>query len=277
MEIKKIIRAGNTEIVLCFMRYLDSIGVEYDPFKKREFINHAYVSSGYFDQLVKGNPFEIPSPLEHFLDRWKKSLMRSELIVLKDSVYNIRKICAGEENNFYNHLGLSGIQDNHNFGFKDLCILTQGARIMVVSSFADLMKIQHESESLKRIRPHFKPSGVIFYKFPYLFGNKQYDNSLEAVEQLYEDLEVKSHGLDAVVMSCGCYGAVLADKFFGRGLNAYYVGGDLQIFFGIMGNRWRSSIESQDDFQKQKEHWILKIANELVPPEANQIEGACYW
>ena len=43
---------------------------------------------------------------------------------------------------------------------------------------------------------------------------------------------------DAALLGCGAYGLPLAAHVVSRGASAVYVGGGLQLLFGIQGRRW---------------------------------------
>ena len=75
---------------------------------------------------------------------------------------------------------------------------------------------------------------------------------------------------DIALVSCGGYGLLLCD-FIKRELEkgAIYIGGGLQLQFGVMGNRW----ENDSMFQGQK--WIRPSPDEL-PPHPERVEGNCY-
>jgi len=51
------------------------------------------------------------------------------------------------------------------------------------------------------------------------------------------------------------------------------MGGALQIFFGIMGNRW---LNRERVTILQNEHWIRPV-NEDMPINSKLCENGCYW
>jgi hypothetical protein len=281
---QKIIRAGNTELVLCFLRFLDSKHIEYDVEYLRRFIKHLYTSSGYFDQHdTLRNAFTVN--IEQYLDIWKESLKQCELLALQDSIDVIQAICPSEQEAFFQSLNLTTLTYHNSFDYERFSSLTIESNLFVVSPFAPIIDAQYTSGNLVFVRPQFKPKSFRSMRFPYLFESTEFGNSLEALAYLKKqlELEIKQDAMspistiDAIALSCGCYGAPLAAHAHQLGINAYYFGGDLQIYFGIMGGRWRASFEEQAWFEKQKPHWVMEVASEFIPPNSVSIENACYW
>ena len=274
----KIIRAGNTELVLCFLHFLESQRIDFDHSHLHRFLKHLYASSGYFDQS-NTDLDGFTTTLESFLNTWKNSLQGSELLVLQDSLNEINQISPEHKKAFFDSLKLDKLTYRNSFDYNLLSTLTQGHRTLVVSPFAPIIQKQYEIGNLKFIRPQFEPSSLKTFRFPYLFQSNFYSNSIQALEQLSVEIDqiVKQSNSQSIVLSCGCYGAPLADYFYRQGLDAIYFGGDLQIYFGIMGNRWRSNFQNQPWFEKQKSYWIMEVPPEFIPTNSGSIENACYW
>jgi len=274
----KIIRAGNTELVLCFLHFLESQNIDFDHTHFHRFLKHLYTSSGYFDQSSNDLDGFTPT-LEYFLNTWKNSLQGSELLILQDSLNEINHISPEYKKAFFDSLKLGKLTYQNSFDYKLLSKLTQGRRTLVVSPFAPIMQDQYETGKLEFIRPQFEPSALNSFRFPYLFQSNFFSNSIQALEQLRVEIGqmVEKFNCHSIVLSCGCYGAPLADHFYRQGLDAMYFGGDLQIYFGIMGNRWRSTFQNQPWFEKQKPYWVMEVPPEFIPPNSGLIENACYW
>jgi hypothetical protein len=145
------------------------------------------------------------------------------------------------------------------------------------------MKRQFESGNLTKIRPDFQPSEVLFYQFPYCFQNNGPDqNSFETIENVKNDLSSIVSEDCSILFSCGSMGLSIADYFFNRNVNVFYCGGGLQIFFGIMGERWRARDIKSDDiflgtYLTNPEAWISEIPEEFKPENSKSIENGCYW
>ena len=87
-----------------------------------------------------------------------------------------------------------------------------------------------------------------------------------------EDLRVlsKTDPYDVVIAGCGGFGMILSN-FLHKELSksVIYIGGALQLFFGIKGNRWREDIEYTED-------WVESLDSDK-PVEPAVYELGCYW
>ena len=79
--------------------------------------------------------------------------------------------------------------------------------------------------------------------------------------------------VDAALLGCGAYGLPLAAHVVSSGASAVYVGGGLQLLFGIMGRRWADRAEIA---AVARESWVWPSAAE-TPPRAEVVEGGAYW
>lgn len=76
---------------------------------------------------------------------------------------------------------------------------------------------------------------------------------------------------DVYFISCGCYGLILCDRLKAAGKKAIYVGGLLQLMFGLKGKRWDNRKEVSDYYNN---YWTYP---ETKPKNWQKIEGGCYW
>ena len=116
----------------------------------------------------------------------------------------------------------------------------------------------------------------VFYKsYNSLAGNRPHKNWLETYLVMCRD--IKDLDFDIALLSCGGYGLPLCDFIKTKlGKSAIYIGGVLQIYFGVIGRRW-----------EEEEYWKNKIRDEdiqfIKPNEGekiinfNKIENGCYW
>lgn len=80
---------------------------------------------------------------------------------------------------------------------------------------------------------------------------------------------------DIALVSCGGYANPICSHIFSKGKSAIYVGGVLQMYFGILGNRW---LQERPDvvYLYHNEHWKRPKNNEK-PLNHKKIENGCYW
>ena len=80
---------------------------------------------------------------------------------------------------------------------------------------------------------------------------------------------------DVALCSCGGYGNPICSYIYSLNKSAIYVGGVLQMYFGIYGNRWLTERKESmklymtTDWKRPSEH--------EKPLNHNTIESGCYW
>lgn len=188
----------------------------------------------------------------------------------------------------YRTLGLTSSITNHesfsgNFGrialggdpgwFPEI----KGYRVMVISSFADLINRRaNEADWDLYWGPRFpwpKPEWIKAVPFPYGFETKtqeRYGDSLELLRQFKEEHQALMENCDLVLAGCGAYAVPLLDWAREHGKVAIHMGGDIQLLFGIKGGRW-DTLEGL-----YNEHWVRPGAT-LTPTAAEDVENSCYW
>ena len=88
---------------------------------------------------------------------------------------------------------------------------------------------------------------------------------------------VKDLDFDIVLLGCGGYGVPLCD-FIKTKLNksAIYVGGGLQLLFGVMGQRWENTEMWKKIISENNCSFIKPSGNEIIKHK-EIVEGGCYW
>tara|TARA_B100000989_G_C19303726_1_gene369589 strand:+ start:58 stop:543 length:486 start_codon:yes stop_codon:yes gene_type:complete len=159
---------------------------------------------------------------------------------------------------------------NSSYNFPK-CI--EGKKILIVSSFTELIKKQiHKLPSLfpKEI---FSGNSFIFLKPPstYCENHNGLDWSIhwKSLTQAIAKLD-----FDIAFLSCGGYG-MITSAFIREELqkSVVYVGGALQLWFGIKGKRWdRHPVISSF----YNDNWIRTNKSE-IPKGSELVENSCYW
>ena len=85
--------------------------------------------------------------------------------------------------------------------------------------------------------------------------------------------QMSNLNFDVALISCGAYSFPLAMHAKKLGKIGIHCGGALQLFFGIMGNRWTYSREIT---KFHNSHWIRPSIFER-PIGHHLIENGCYW
>lgn len=155
----------------------------------------------------------------------------------------------------------------------------RGKRILVVSSFADLVKSQWEIRdklwgntgvnlfpdcTLEVIRP------------PMTQGAEDSNEFTEELSIFYSRLDEIRDKYDIALVSCGGVGNIVCNYIFEKhSKSSIYIGGVLQMFFGILGSRWIK--ERPEIVQMYKNEFWVRPGSDHKPRGFENIESGCYW
>ena len=152
----------------------------------------------------------------------------------------------------------------------------EGKRVLVISPFSE--SIMHQYERRELIFPD-KPEYLPRFDLNVLkaiqsvggkgaIGYKDWFDAFEYMKRQIEEIE-----FDIALLGCGAYGMPLAAFIKSIGKQAIYMGGCLQLMFGIIGKRW----ENREYVKKYvNEYWVRPSESER-PSELQNVEGGCYW
>jgi len=150
----------------------------------------------------------------------------------------------------------------------DLCDTIAKHEICVISYFADEMKSQ--AKNLDKIHNRPTPWKFSFIEaFNSIEGNKPHNDFFETLEIMKKRIDKST--ADYFLVSCGCYGILLCDYIKKIGKNSIYVGGQLQLLFGLKGARWDKREGIKKNYNKFWKYPKRK------PKNYNNVEGGCYW
>jgi len=164
------------------------------------------------------------------------------------------------------------IFETSNKSSKPWSFVLGGKKILVISGFSQSFKSQHE-----RINKVFPDS---FYpKFDAKFitapislgGAHDGKNWIDHLERMKNEME--SIDFDIALISAGAYALPLAHHAKKLGRIGITCGGELQLFFGVIGKRW----EHMEKVTKyQNDYWVRPSESER-PTNWREIENGCYW
>ena len=148
-------------------------------------------------------------------------------------------------------------------------------RILIISPFIESIK-----EKIP-IRKHiygidlFPNCNFIFSKPPQTQGNQDSDEFIVEFNNYTYELYHIMNDFDIALVSCGGYGNLVCNYIYENGKSAIYVGGVLQMYFGIIGERW---IRERPDIIKlfKNKYWSRPKTIEK-PKNYKNIENSCYW
>lgn len=153
----------------------------------------------------------------------------------------------------------------------------QGKRILIISAFEE--SIREKIPIREKIYDGvdlFPDCEFVFMKPPMTQcdeNSREFDVELK---DFTDRLDTIKDDYDIALVSCGGYGNLVCNHIFEiNKKSSIYVGGVLQVYFGILGNRW---LKERPDIIRlfMNEHWSRPKAHER-PKGCEKIEGACYW
>ena len=89
--------------------------------------------------------------------------------------------------------------------------------------------------------------------------------------------DISKIDFDIALLGCGGYGLPLCN-FIKINLqkSAIYVGGGLQLLFGIMGKRWENISMWKQIIKENNTNFVIPIKDEKIKNQ-QLIENECYW
>jgi hypothetical protein len=153
------------------------------------------------------------------------------------------------------------------------CQSLEGRRVLVVSGFATSIESQHKLMASVFKNTNFPRFELSTVRAPIVTGEKDPDGStwFELLDHMKDEISKKD--FDVALIAAGAFSYPLAAHVKKIGKIGIHCGGGLQIFFGVMGNRWNNSPEV---LKYVNEYWVRPSADER-PKTADQVENACYW
>ena len=150
-------------------------------------------------------------------------------------------------------------------------------RVLVIHPFTESINKQyseHRKQIFKGNEKHLPLFTLYTIKAVQSIGGNGADGFKTWFDALqYMKNEIDKVNFDIALLGCGAYGLPLGAHIREKGKQAIYMGGSLQLMFGILGSRW----ENQDYVKKfVNEYWVRPSKKE-TPETYQNIEGGCYW
>lgn len=155
----------------------------------------------------------------------------------------------------------------------------KGKRILLISPFEDSLK--EKIEIRNRIWGDteidlFPDCSFVIIKPPMTQADEASREFDQELEDFLQQLDEIKDSYDVALVSCGGYGNLVCNHIFeNHQKSAIYVGGVLQMYFGILGNRW---LEERPDVVRLflNEYWSRPKEHEK-PKGCQNVERGCYW
>jgi hypothetical protein len=174
-----------------------------------------------------------------------------------------------------NKIWAFGLDIFHSIHYTPWTHALKGKTILIVSAFID--SYQNQLEHLDKIYGInlFPDCKFKFIKPPQTQGmndSKEWDVELSSFSNNLDEIIA---GCDIALVSAGGYGNLICNLIYEKGVSAIYVGGVLQMYFGVLGTRWERERREILDLYVN-DYWIRPSGAERPSNHAN-VEGACYW
>jgi hypothetical protein len=146
-------------------------------------------------------------------------------------------------------------------------------KVLVISPFSKTILKQHKI--IKKVFPtvYYPDFTIQTINSPLTSGTYDFSNNSWFKLLRNMELEIEAREFDIALISCGSYSYPLAQYTKKIGKIGIHCGGALQLFFGIMGNRWNESTE----ITKYVNNYWTRPTKSETPRGASLIENACYW
>lgn len=152
----------------------------------------------------------------------------------------------------------------------------KGKRVLVVHYLANQIKDQYQNKRKflfqnEKILPEFELITIQAVQTIAGECDPRFKTWFEALN--YMKKEIAKVDFDIALLGCGAYGMPLAAEIKKMGKQVIYMGGVLQMLFGIYGKRWDSEPKAK---ALRNEYWVEPDAN-FKPKNFTTVENGCYW
>ena len=150
-----------------------------------------------------------------------------------------------------------------------------GKKILIIHPFKNTIKHQIlHMNKLFPTRTWFKDCTFIHLSPPQtLAGNHQNIDWQIHLNSFLEILHTHTD-FDIALVAAGGYGMLIADDIYtNMKKSVMYIGGALQLFFGIIGKRW---FDNKEIMALVNDDWVRPAANDK-PSHSAKVEKGCYW
>ena len=265
-EYFSIYRNGGCEIDFCFQRRKDKT-IQPSP----------YITVG------PGIYFENQESMDRYANDYFKMITHFSLLGIWTMYETKERMKIYEENNAKVINATGELIEPYFFFHKEVQLLREimkGKRILIVSSHEK--SIQHQIPKVDEIFAPFKifeDCTFITIKPPVTTGgNHENKDWTDHLQLFFDKLDPLQNDFDIALIAAGGYGFHITDYIYTTlKKSSIYVGGPLQLYFGIMGKRWKPWFTKERFTYFPNDSWLDSPFQEDIPQNSNLVEGSCYW
>ena len=150
----------------------------------------------------------------------------------------------------------------------------EGKKILIIHPFANTIK--HQIAHVHKLFPgrHWFQHCTFTHLSPpqTLAGNHQNIDWQNHLNAFLDTLHTHTD-FDVALVAAGGYGMLIADEIFMMKKSVIYIGGALQLFFGIIGKRW---FDNKEIMALVADDWVRPFPSDK-PSNCVKVEKGCYW
>lgn len=156
--------------------------------------------------------------------------------------------------------------------------LFKNKKILIITSHAD--SVRHQIHQLDKIFfPHllFSPSQHFQVYKTVQQNGKSCDGQDWRVHYQKMCQDLHQIDFDVAFIGCGGFSNPLGVYILSKlQKSAIYVGGPIQLYFGILGMRWISNHKISEYYKRNSNNWICPMTSDYVSG-CEMVDQACYW
>lgn len=155
-----------------------------------------------------------------------------------------------------------------------------GKKVLIVNPFVDSFQEQLKNNFQIFKDPEKKlfldEQEFVFYKtYNTSAGNALHENWEKTYDMMCDD--ISKLDFDIALLGCGGYGLPLCNYIHEKlEKSVIYIGGGLQLLFGVMGARWEN-VQMWKDIIKENQTKFIRPSKEEQIENKERVEGGCFW
>ncbi len=155
-----------------------------------------------------------------------------------------------------------------------------GKKVLIVNPFVDSFQQQLKNNFQIFKDPEKKlfldEQEFVFYKtYNTSAGNALHENWEKTYDMMCDD--ISKLDFDIALLGCGGYGLPLCNYIHEKlEKSVIYIGGGLQLLFGVMGARWEN-VQMWKDIIKENQTKFIRPSKEEQIENKERVEGGCFW
>ena len=195
------------------------------------------------------------------------NIMYLQCKLYMDFIKDKNKMCASALDPFY-------YMDEPIYNLNNLL---KNKKILIITSHKETTELQLNKLDHLFNKPIFDNNTFYIYKPAQQNGGSHDTNAwTHHYNLMTQDLTniYKEFAYDLALVSAGGFGMLLCNFIYtNTGASVIYVGGSLQLYFGIMGKRWQNN---ESIIKNMNHNWVYPLDVDK-PKNIEYCEGGCYW